>query len=217
MVFHWNLRTRWWNVQGSASGAVALRWVLWGMCTARQRQRCCRFAGRWVYAAGRHGGLMPPVPRHNYSLWIMKYPPAILPPESLQRIVFEGIHTPKLLIYNALASFWCPSWGFACACFYASRWYLSDIHYVKCVLVTANISMLCCCAGVWCTDNFSMWKWNDVGLRGIILRLLQDQGYLCHLFRGITPHATCPPPLSSRNRKHIPPPAACALTLCTLR
>ena len=61
-------------------------------------------AGRHGYDAGSHGGLMPPIPRHNYSLLIMKYPPAILPPSGskcLQCIVFESIPTPKLLIFNA--------------------------------------------------------------------------------------------------------------------
>ena len=134
-----------------------MQWVLWWICTA----------GRHRFIAGRHGGLMPPVPRHNYSLWIMKYPPTILAPgnlEGLQCIVFEGIHTPKPLIFNDPSRFWCPSWGFACACFYAFRWYLSDVHYVKCVLVTAN--MWRCMGFPWhcARDNFSMWKRNDAGM-----------------------------------------------------
>ena len=150
-----------------------------GFAVALGVVRICT-AGRHGYVAGRHGGLMPPIPRHNYSLWIMKYPPTILPPESLeslQCIVFEGIHTPMPLIFNDPARFWCPSWGFACACFYASRWYLSDVHYVKCVLVTANIWFLHARPGIvqWiisACENEMMRDYSEI---------IAGSGYLCHL------------------------------------
>ena len=58
MVFPRNLRTRWWDVQRM------LRWCFDEYAAGRHGY----VAGRHVNTAGRHGGLMPPVPRRNYSL-----------------------------------------------------------------------------------------------------------------------------------------------------
>ena len=163
---------------------------------------------------------MPPVPRHNYSLWIIKYPPTILPPgslEGIQRSVFEGIHTPNPLIWNDPAPFWCPSWGFACACFYASWWYLSDVHYVKCTLVTANIWFCMSAPGIvqWiisacetklCGIDAGLF-WDYCGIRGCHTTFFVVLGQKAH-----NPALSLMPIMRTFSAL-----MACALTLCTLR